>query len=957
MYTPLGIRTDYSMLKSLIKIKDLVKYAVDNHFSSLGILDDNLCSSHLFLDECNKNNIKGVVGLDYLLEDKHLYLYPINNKGLKVLFNLTKDSIDNNIKINDLKKYKENIIAVVPYESREIYKDISDIYDEVYMSFKNEIEEHSVNDITKRSIYINNIYALNKESSKYINYLTLIQDNKKLGEIEFVNYESNILTKESYDTSFLVDKINISFDTSKRYIPEYTKDSKEFLYDLANKGLAKRLGGKVTKEYQDRLNYELKVISDMGFVDYFLIVYDYIKFAYKNNIYVGVGRGSAVGSLVAYSLGITWIDPLEYNLLFERFLNPERVSMPDIDIDFEDERRGEIVEYIKQKYGSEYVANIIAYGTMTAKEVLRTVAKINNIDDNMISNLIRNIDSKLSLQENKENAAVKDMLKHNYKLNTVYDEAFYLEGIKHHITVHAAGVVISSEKLRDLVPVVSNGSELLVGFTKDEIEELGLLKMDILSIKNLSLEFDILKDIETNDKKIDINKIPLDDKAVYHLFSNGDTSGIFQFESSGMKNFLRNSKPSSFNDLIISIAMFRPGPAQNIDTYIARKNNGASITYLHDDLKPILQDTYGILVYQEQVIEILKKMGGYTLGQADVIRKAISKKKIDVIEKEKIKFIENAKKLGYDENTVKKVFDLILPFAGYGFNKSHAVAYALFAYQMAYLKVHYKEYFYINLLNTNIGADAKIKEYLNEAKRSGIKVLKPDINKSYEIYKYEDGAIRLPFTSIKGIGTVVGKDIVDLRGDTEFDSYYDFVKRTSKKSINRRMLETLIMAGTFDSFGLTRKTLVNNIETAIQYADLIKDLDDSLVSVPEIENMDEYTDLELMNAEKDLYGYYVSTHPSNKYDCMKLVDVKNYFNKTVSPVVIIDRINKIKTKNDKDMAFITASDETGDLDFVVWDDKFKLLENLDTGKLVEITGIVERRYDKYQINVKDIKRK
>ena len=955
MYTPLGIRTDYSMLKSLIKIKDLVKYAVDNHFSSLGILDDNLCSSHLFLDECNKNNIKGVVGLDYLLEDKHLYLYPINNKGLKVLFNLTKDSIDNNIKINDLKKYKDNIIAVVPYESREIYKDISDIYDEVYMSFKNEIEEHSVNDITKKSIYINNIYALNKESSKYINYLTLIQDNKKLGEIEFVNYESNVLTKESYDTSFLVDKINISFDTSKRYIPEYTKDSKEFLYDLANKGLAKRLGGKVTKEYQDRLNYELKVISDMGFVDYFLIVYDYIKFAYKNNIYVGVGRGSAVGSLVAYSLGITWIDPLEYNLLFERFLNPERVSMPDIDIDFEDERRGEIVEYIKQKYGSEYVANIIAYGTMTAKEVLRTVAKINNIEDNMISNLIRNIDSKLSLQENKENAAVKDMLKHNYKLNKVYDEAFYLEGIKHHITVHAAGVVISSEKLRDLVPIVSNGSELLVGFTKDEIEELGLLKMDILSIKNLSLEFDILKDIETNDKKLDINKIRLDDKDVYQLFSNGDTSGIFQFESSGMKNFLRNSKPSSFNDLIISIAMFRPGPAQNIDTYIARKNNGASITYLHEDLKPILQDTYGILVYQEQVIEILKKMGGYTLGQADVIRKAISKKKIDVIEKEKIRFIENAKKLGYDENTVKKVFDLILPFAGYGFNKSHAVAYALFAYQMAYLKVHYKEYFYINLLNNNIGADAKIKEYLNEAKRAGIKVFKPDINKSYEIYKYEDGGVRLPFTCIKGIGMVVGKDIVDLRGDKEFESYYDFIKRTSKKSINRRMLETLIMAGVFDSFNLTRKTLVNNIETAIQYADLIKDLDESLVSEPEIEEVEEYSDVELMNAEKDLYGYYVSTHPSNKYDCMKLIDVKNYFNKTVKPVVIIDRINKIKTKNDKDMAFITASDETGDLDFVIWDDKFKLLDGLEVSNLVEITGIVERRYDKYQINVKDIK--
>lgn len=951
MYTPLGIKTDYSLLGSLIKIKDLMKFAVDNHFDSLGILDDNLNSSHIFLNECKKNNIKGVVGLDYLVEDKHIYLYPINNVGLKVLFNLINDSIDNNIKVNDLKKYNEKIIAVVPYESNEIYNDIISIYDEVYMSYKNEIEEHSVNNITKKSIYINPILALSKESSKYINYLSLIKDNKKLGDMEFVNYESNVLTKETYDTSFLVDKINISFDTSKRYIPVYKDNSKEFLYDLASKGLNKRLNGKVTKDYIDRLEYELKVISDMGFVDYFLIVYDYVKYAYKNNIYVGVGRGSAVGSLVAYSLGITSIDPLKYSLLFERFLNPERVSMPDIDIDFEDERREEVVQYIKDKYGKDYVANIIAYGTMTAKEVLRTVAKINNLDDNLITVLLKNVDSKLSLRDNFDKDSVKDMIKHNYKLKKVYDEAYYLEGIKHHLTVHAAGVVISSEKLSNLVPIVSNGNELLVGFDKDEIEELGLLKMDILSLKNLSL----LKDIKASDKTIDINKIDLEDKEVYKLFSSGDTSGIFQFESSGMKNFLRNSKPSSFNDLIISIAMFRPGPAQMIDTYIARKNNNQTITYLHEDLKPILQETYGILVYQEQVIEILKKMGGYTLGEADVVRKAISKKKTDVIEKERMRFKTNALKNGYDEKTIDKVFELIIPFSGYGFNKSHAVAYALFAYQMAYLKVHFKEYFYINLLNNNIGADIKNKEYLNEAKRNGIKVLKPDINKSYDLYMFEDGAIRLPFTCIKGIGMVVAKDIVDIRDKKLFTDYYDFIKRITNKSINRRLLETLIMAGVFDSLGLTRKTLVNNLDATMKYAELIKGLDDSLVSTPEVTNTEEFSDVELMNMEKELYGYFVSTHPSNKYDCMKLIDVQKYFNKTVKPVVVIDRINKIKTKNDKDMAFITASDETSELDFVIWDDKIKLLDNIEVSNLVEITGIVERRYDKYQINVKDIK--
>ena len=953
MFTPLGIKTDYSLLKSLIKVEDLVLYAKNNNYKSIGILDDNLFSSHMFYNLCIKNNIKPIIGLDITIEDRRIFLYPKSMKGLTTLFKLTKSNLDNNIKLNDLNKYNEEVILVLPFESIDLYDNLSKLFTNTFLSFKNNREEIKVRKVTTNIVYINDIYSLKESSSKYVNYLYLIEHNKKLGDIEFIDYRNNSLKHEDYDTSKLTNLINIEFPTNKRYIPHFDdeiKDSKEYLKNLAEKGLNKRLNGEVTEEYSKRLNYELDVISNMGFTDYFLIVFDYVRFAVKNGIYVGVGRGSAAGSLVAYSLGITWIDPLKYNLLFERFLNPERITMPDIDIDFDALRKDEVVEYVKERYGESRVAKIITFGTMTAKEVLRIVAKINDVDDATLSSLSKYINSKLTLKENLTEE-VKALLNRNSKLRKVYEEAYELEGLKKHIGTHAAGVVISSLELSEIIPTMKSGNDYLTGYTMNELEELGLIKMDFLSIKNLTIIANIIKRVEEEtNKPININRIPLNDPKVYELFANADTVGIFQFESAGMKQFLKRLKPNCFEDLVMAIAIYRPGPMDQIDDYLDRKNNGAKIDYIDESLKPILESTYGILIYQEQIMEILRKMGGYSYAEADIIRRAISKKKMEVIENERARFIPNAIKNGYSEEVASKVYDLIVKFANFGFNKSHSVAYAMIAYQMAYLKVYYKEYYYINLLDYNIGGETKTKEYIFEAKKLGINILKPSVNLSDYSYNKESDGIRLPLRVIKGVGEASSNAIISKRGNEPFKDFFDFMARCYGFNVNKKTLEALIFAGTFDEFGVNRNTLYKNITSAIRYAELIHDLDESLVSKPLIEETTELPELELMKKELDLFGYYVSTHPANKYtNVMKQVNIKKYFDKRIETVVLIDKIKRHIAKNNKEMAFITASDETTSNDFILFSDYINYLNDIKEGDLVRIFGKVERNKDKYSI--------
>lgn len=958
MYTPLGIKTDYSLLKSLIKVKDLVLYAKNNGYTTLGILDNNLNSSYTFYNACKNASIKPIIGLSTEVDNYALYLYPKTRKGLINLNKYTKDKVSNILTIADLENYREDVIIVLPFESIKLYDVVKKIFDIVYLSYKNSSEKTNELLITENVVYISEINSLSVSASKYVNYLYMIDKGLKLGDIELVDYKDNVLSMKDEDTDKFTDLINIEFETGVRHIPHYgddNLDSEEYLINLSYKGLTKRMGGVIPPKYKERLDYELKVIADMGFTDYFLIVFDYVRFSIKNNIMVGAGRGSAVGSLVAYSLGITCLDPLKYDLLFERFLNPNRITMPDIDIDFEDERREEVINYVRNLYGSDRVAKIVSYATMTAKDVLRSVAKINNVDDLTLSSLLKKINPKDDLKKNKT-SEIDELLNRNSLLKKVYEEAYYLEGIKKHITITAAGVVISSVPLTDVIPLTSSSGEFLTGYDKDELEGLGILKMDFLSIRNLTIMSDVLKDIESSTgKKFNINSIPLDDKEVFSLFYKADTVGVFQFESVGMKNFLKKLKPECFDDLVMALAIYRPGPMGSIDEYLARKNNHAPIKYVDDSLMDILKPTYGILIYQEQVMEILRKMGNFSYAEADIIRRAISKKKMSVMEEARVKFINNAIDLGYKEESAKNVYDLIVKFADFGFNKSHSVAYAFIAYQMAYLKVHFKEFYYINLLNTNIGGETKTKEYIDEAKHAGITVLKPDINLSNIKYAKEVDGIRLPLRVIKGVGIVAGNKIIELRGDKPFTDFYDFIARCYGFNVNKKVLESLIMAGVFDAYGYNRATLIKNINSAITYGELIREIDSSLVNKPLMEKYSEYSEIELMNAELELYGYYVSTHPASKYPkCFKLINIEKYFDKFVETVVLIESIKTIKTKTNKDMAFIKASDETFSGEFTCFESVMPSVNFLKKGDLVKVKGRVEKRLDKFSVIVNQI---
>lgn len=944
-YINLGIVLDYTLLTSLIKIDNLIEYANKNSIKVLGILNDNLYSTMEFYNKCNKNNIKPIIGLIKIMDDKEYYLYPKNYDGLIDLFNE--------------RLYTKNIICVVPYDSKELYNKI--VIDSKYIGYINKEELNNSLKITNNVLSINKVYSLDKESAKYVNYLHMIDKGLTISNYNFIDYSNNIINNnyDEYDintTNKFSELINIEIKSDTKYIPKFCDDSFIYLKSLCNRGLSKRLNNNVSKEHRERLDYELNVINNMGYVDYFLIVYDYVKYAKLNDIMVGPGRGSAAGSLVSYTLGITEIDPIKYNLLFERFLNPDRVTMPDIDIDFDATKRYKVIDYVVSKYGRDKVSNIMTYGTLASKQVLRDVSKCLEVDNKIIDRLSNFIEAKKSLKDNL-NDNVKKMLEQYSNLKNAYYVAMKLEGVKRQIGTHAAGIVISSEKLTNIIPIIKNDNSYLTGYTMEYLEELGLLKMDFLAIKDLTILDSIIKSVENKlGRKINIHSIPLNDKKTYIEFSKGNTSGVFQFESSGMKNFLRKLNPSDFSDLIAAIAIFRPGPMANIDNYIARKIGKESVDYISDDLKPILESTYGIIIYQEQIMQILSTMARYTFAEADLIRRAISKKKMNIIEEERSKFINKSILNGYDRDTTERVYDLIIKFANYGFNKSHSVAYALIGYEMCFLKTHYPIYFYEALLNYNIGSDIKTKEYLGCLKRMNINICKPDINLSGSNYKVVNDKILLPFNIIKSIGTSVSDLIVNAREDG-FKDYFDFVKKVNGRGIGKKTIELLIMSGCLDSFGINRHTMIENLDNAIDYSELASGVDDVFVSVPDLNIFNEYDSEELIKYEKDVFGFYLSDHPIVKYNnSIKLIDLKDFFDKSVKLYLLVDEMMKIKTKDNSDMAFIVCSDETDNADLIIFPNKFKLLNDIKIGDIVNVYGRVEKRYDKYQILVNDIKK-
>ena len=942
-YINLGIVLDYTLLNSLITVDKLINYAKNNDIKSLGILNNNLYSTMEFYKKCKSSNIKPIIGLIHSIDNIEIYLYPKNKLGMIDLFNDRYDS--------------DNLVCVVPYENKDVFSELE--FSDKFISYKNDDELKNALLITSNVVSLNKVYSLNVEDVKYVNYLHMIDKGITISNYNFNDYKDNVISLYHNDfdksnTNIFSNLIDLDLSDNRKYIPNYIDNSYEYLKSLCIKGLNKRLNNNVSDVYKKRMIYELDVIKNMEYVDYFLIVFDYVKYAKMNDIMVGPGRGSAAGSLVSYSLGITEIDPIKYDLLFERFLNPERVTMPDIDIDFDASKRNIVIEYVVNKYGRENVSNIMTYSTLSSKQVLRDVSKCLEIDLKIVDKLCSYVEAKVCLKDNL-NKNVNNMLEQYSNLKNAYFIAMKLEGLKRQIGTHAAGVVISSEKLTNLIPVIK-GDTYLTGYTMEYLEELGLLKMDFLAIKDLSILSSIIKSIESLlGRKINIHSIPLDDKKTYQEFSNANTSGVFQFESAGMKNFLSKLKPNCFYDLVAALALFRPGPMGNIDTYILRKN-GEKFDYIDKSLESILKPTYGIIIYQEQIMQILSKMANYSFANSDLIRRAISKKKLNIIEAEKSKFIDNSIKNGYSRNVAEEVYDLIVKFANYGFNKSHSVAYALVGYEMCFLKTHYPIYFYTSLLNYNMGSDIKTKEYLECLKKLNIDIVKPDINLSSNKYQVIDNKLLLPFNIIKNVGTNVSDLISSVRGDG-FKDYFDFVKKVNLKSIGKKTIELLIMAGCLDSFNLTRKTMILNLDDAIDYSELSSGLDDSLITVPLIKKYDEYNNNELVNKEKELFGFYLSNHPIIKYNNkIKLIYINKYFDKIINICVYVEEIRKIKTKNNDDMAFLVCSDETCSTSFTVFPNKYYMIDDIKVGDIVMIVGKVEKRFDKYQILVNEIKK-
>lgn len=955
MLVPLKVVSDYSILKSLIKIDELILYLKKHNISACALVDDNLFGSIEFFNKCIKNNIKPIIGLEVIINNYHLYLYAKNNMGYKTL-----------IKINTLKQIKEldindidftNLLVILPYNSKDLYSKI----DNAYLGYETLKEREELKNITDKVVFVNEIKAYEEKDLIYLDYLNLIKNTVNIDALvnqnKFNYFPENLVSKiDELTTNNFIKDICLDLNSNERYIPVYPNelnDSYQYLSNMANKGLKKRYNNNVPDKALERLNYELEIIKNMKFVDYFLIVYDYVLYAKKHNILVGPGRGSAAGSLVSYSLGITNVNPLDYDLLFERFLNPERVTMPDIDIDFEFTKRNLVIDYVKEKYGPDKVAPIITYGTLASKQVIRDVGKMFKIDSSLIDKFVREIDAKESLLNNSKKDVVKKFVINYPELKKVYKTALKFEGLKRHISTHAAGIVICSKKLDDLIPVYYNNNELMTGYTMEYLEDLGLLKMDFLALKNLSIISNVLELVYINKGiKINLNNINLEDPLVYKLFQTKDTEGVFQFESTGMKNMLKKMRPNSFSDLVAAIALFRPGPMEYIDTYIRRKDGLEKVTYLDESLESILKDTYGIIIYQEQIMQILVKMANYTFAEADNVRRAMSKKKAEVLIKEKDNFITKSVLYGHDKEISLKVYEMILKFANYGFNKAHSVSYSLIGYQMAYLKTYFVTEFITNLLNMSIGSEEKTKEYMLLAKKKNLEFLPVDINYSENTYIVKERQILLPMNIIKNIGSVAINAILKERKNGKYKDFFDFVARTYPLGVNKLMLENLIKAGAFTSFGYSKKALMNNIMIAINYATLINDLDENLVMKPDILNTEEYDSEEERNMEYQTLGFYLTNHPASKYtNVVKIVETKEYFDKTIKMVVLIENIKRIKTKKNENMAFLTISDETGEITATLFSNSFNLLENCKEKDMVELVGRVMKRYDEYNINI------
>ena len=863
----------------------------------------------------------------------------------------------------------------------------------------------------------NDAHYLKREDAYNHEVLLCIQTGKKMSDEDRMKFETDELYVKSPEemsdyfknvpeaienTVKIAEKCNVEFEFGHTILPNYDVPEEfethyDYLKKLCDDGIKNRYGENPTKEILERAEFEMNVINQMGYVDYFLIVWDYIHYAKTHNIPVGPGRGSGAGSIVAYAIEITDIDPIKYGLIFERFLNPERISMPDFDVDFCYEKRDQVIDYVCRKYGHDHVSQIITFGTMSARMVIRDVGRVLDVpyaETDKIAKMVPNelhITIKKAMEQNRE---LRDLYEQNSDMKKMLDIAMALEGMPRQASTHACGIVITKDPVVDYVPLYRRDDIISTQYIMTTLEELGLLKMDFLGLRTLTVIQDTIELVKAN-RGIDVEfDKDMNDSKVYKLWQDGNSVGIFQFESQGMTNFMKELKPDCLEDIIAGVSLYRPGPMDQIPRYIANKKDPEHAVYTHPALKPILEVTYGCMVYQEQVMQIVRDLAGYSLGRADLVRRAMGKKKLDVMAKERENFIhgqvdENGNIIikgcvrnGIDEKSANKIFDEMAEFAKYAFNKSHAACYAVVAYRTAYLKAYYPVEFMAAMLNSFLGNLDKIPAYTEECKRLNIQTLKPDINKSYTKFTVDGDKIRFGLGSVKNVGTSAVDEIVAERDrNGQFKDFTDFCERIQETNVNKKCIESLIKAGAFDEFNETRRTLMESFESILDTitSSNKKELEgqvnmfdlggsDSKEMKYTFKEFPEYSRKELLFMEKEMLGLYISGHPLdnirhqiemqtniNSFQMRQMENTDEIGDEIrqeikdgqmVKYAGIITKIKKKYTKNNKLMAFLTVEDLYGPTEIILFESAYQNCANvLMEDNIVLVNGRLSVRED------------
>lgn len=1029
MFTHLQVQTGYSLLSSSIAIDKLTVKAKELGYDALAITDRNVMYGAVpFYKSCRRAGIKPIIGLiadvESSLEEGRSYplvLLAKNNIGYHHLLKISsaiQTRAKEGIPLKWLKGYSAGLFAftpgvegeveqwllIDPAQAKKAAKLLEQQFDPGHFFLSvarhgRKNEETIIQEMRELShslsiplLVSNRVTYLNEEEAFAVQCLEAIRDGVKLADKQIDdNNQAYLSSKEKMAQLFadlpdalaqtvkIANECKVDIPLGRRLLPKYPlpegQSASQYLEQLCHKGL-EEIGASGKPSYAERLSYELETIKKMGFCDYFLIVWDFMKFAKDNHILTGPGRGSAAGSLVAYVLGITTVDPLEHGLLFERFLNPERVTMPDIDLDFPDHRRDEVIRYVADKYGTLHAAQIITFGTLSAKAVIRDIARVFGLSSKELEQLSKIIPSRPGVtlkQQYADSDRFREWVHQTGEHEKIYQTALTLEGLPRHTSTHAAGMVITEEPLTELVAVQEGHDHvLLTQFPMDALEELGLLKIDLLGLRNLTILERMIDSIYyVEGKRLDLQNIPLQNKETFQLLGEGKTTGIFQLESAGMRNVLMKLQPNRFEDIVAVNALYRPGPMESIPRYIERKHGRQPVHYPHPDLKDILEPTYGVLIYQEQIMQIASKFAGFSLGEADLLRRAVSKKKKDVLDSESHHFIEGAVKRGYSKEAAEAIYHLIVQFANYGFNRSHAVAYSFISYGMAYIKAHYPTIFMAALLSSAVGNEEKVRQYVAEAKEMGISLLPPSINHSFYPFKAEGNSIRFSLAAIKGIGASVLKTIINAREKGPFTDLFDFCLRVPIHAVNRKALEALLFAGAFDEFNEDRAVLLATLDVAIEHAQLIQPMDspsvedlfigDDFFPKPKYAQAEPMSMEDKLQFEKEVIGFYLSAHPIEQYKqlfeqegALPIVRL-SAGSRSVSVGVFVNEVKVIRTKKGENMAFVHCSDNSGEIEGVLFPTSYRRYSTLlEKGAILYLSGNAEERNGRKQLIVNQV---